>query len=82
VDALKLPPRSPNLNAFAERWVRSVKRECLSRLILIGEQSFRRALADYTEHYHAERNHQAKGNAILSPKPNLPQPRIRTQVHC
>jgi hypothetical protein len=82
VGLLKLPPRSPNLNAFAERWVRSVKRERLSRLILIGDQSLRRALADYTEHYHAERNQQGKGNVILFPKPDQPQPRVRTQVHC
>ncbi len=80
VGPLKLPPRSPNLNAFAERWVRSIKRECLTRLILIGEQPLRRALADYTEHYHAERNHQGKGNVILFPKPDQLQPRVRTQV--
>ena len=47
VSALKLPARSPNLNAFAERWVRSVKRECLSRLILFGEASLKRALAAF-----------------------------------
>jgi putative transposase len=51
-----LPPRSPNLNAYAERWVRSVKEECLSRLILFGEASLRHALQEYVEHYHAERN--------------------------
>src|SRR5215831_7639744 len=45
---LKLPPRRPNLNAFAERWVRSVKEECLSKLILFGERSLRRALTDWT----------------------------------
>ncbi len=82
VGPLKLPPRSPNLNAFAERWVRSIKRECLSRLILIGDQSLRRALADYTEHYHAERNHQGKGNLILFPNPDQPQPHVQTEVHC
>lgn len=46
-----LPPRSPNLNAFAERWVRSVKQECLSNLILFGEGSLRRALSEFLEHY-------------------------------
>ncbi len=70
------------LSTDTERWVRSVKRECLSRLILIGEQSLRRALADYTGHYHAERNHQGKGNVILFPKPDQPQTRVRTPVHC
>src|SRR5262249_49398894 len=73
VRCLTLPPSSPNLNAFAERWVRSVKQECLSRLILFGEGSLRRALAEFVEHYHAERNHQGKGNALLFPsKERLP----------
>ena len=62
-----LPPRSPNLNAYAERWVRSVKEECLSRLILCGEGSLRHALQAYVEHDHHERNHQGKGNVLLFP---------------
>jgi len=57
-----LPPRSPNLNAYAERWVRSVKEECLSRLILCGEALFHHALHEYVEHYHHERHHQGKEN--------------------
>ena len=57
VKCLRLPPRSPNLNAFSERWVRSVKSECLSRLILFGEFSLPRVLTNFCEHYHAERNH-------------------------
>lgn len=65
VKCLALPPCSPNLNAFAERWVRSAKQECLSRLILFGEASLRRALTEFLEHYHAERNHQGKGNVLL-----------------
>ena len=68
VEPLALPARSPNLNAHAERWVRSVKEECLSKVILFGERSLRRALSDYVEHYHAERNHQGKGNVILFPR--------------
>ena len=51
-------------NAFAERWVRSVKEECLSRLIFFGENSLRRALTRYIEHYHRERNHQGKANQV------------------
>jgi hypothetical protein len=51
VKCLRLPPRSPNLNAFAERWVRSVKEECLSHLILFGERSLRKALTQFQEHY-------------------------------
>jgi putative transposase len=62
-----LPPRSPNLNAYAERWVRSVKEECLSRLILCGEASLQHAVHEYVEHYHHERKHQGKGNVVLFP---------------
>src|SRR6266511_4196549 len=67
VKRVPLPPRSPNLNAYAERWVRSVKEECLSRLILFGEGSLRHALQAYVEHYHHERNHQGKENFLLFP---------------
>jgi hypothetical protein len=62
------PAHSPNLNAYAERWVRSVKEECLSKVILFGERSLRRALSNYVEHFHAERNHQGKGNVLLFPR--------------
>ena len=62
-----LPPRSPDLNAYAERWVHSIKGEGLSRLILFGEASLRSALAQYVAHYHHERNHQGKGNVLLFP---------------
>src|SRR5881227_1260224 len=67
VEPLVLPARSPNLNAYSERWVRSVKEECLSKVILFGERSLRRALGEYVEHFHAERNHQGKGNVLLFP---------------
>ncbi len=67
VRPLKLPTRSPNLNAYAERWVKSVKDECLSKLILFGEGSLRRALREYLAHYHGERNHQGKDNLVLFP---------------
>ena len=67
IKVIKLPARSPNLNAFAERWVQSVRRECLDKLILFGERSLRYALREYLHHYHGERNHQGKGNAILFP---------------
>ena len=81
VKCLRLPPRSPNLNAFAERWVRSVKSECLSHFILFGEGSLRRALQNFCEHYHGERNHQGKANKLLFPRP---APRKCTQggVRC
>jgi hypothetical protein len=67
VEPLALPARSPNLNAFAERWVRSVKEERSSKVVLFGERSLRRALSEYVEHFHAERNHQGKGNVLLFP---------------
>ena len=67
VERVVLPPRSPNLNAYAERWVRSVKEECLSRLILFGEASLCHVLNEYVDHYHQERNHQGKGNVVLFP---------------
>jgi transposase InsO family protein len=67
VKRVPLPARSPNLNAYAERWVRSVKDEVLSRMILFGEGSLRHVLNEYVEHYHHERNHQGKGNVLLFP---------------
>jgi hypothetical protein len=48
---LPLPARSPNLNAYAERWVRWIKEECLAKLILFGEKSLQRAVSNYLEHY-------------------------------
>jgi putative transposase len=68
VKTLRLPARSPNLDAYSERWVRSVKEECLSKLILFGERPLRRVMTEYVAHYHAERNHQAKSNVLLFPR--------------
>src|SRR6516225_3542930 len=62
---IRLPPMSPNLNAYAERFVRSIKDECLNRMIFIGQASLRRAVREYIEHYHRERNHQGLGNRLL-----------------
>jgi integrase-like protein len=67
VKRVPLPPRSPNLNAYAERWVRSVKDEALSHLILFGEGALRHTLQEYVDHYHHERNHQGKENVLLFP---------------
>jgi transposase InsO family protein len=69
VNRVPLPPRSPHLNAYAERWVRSVKEECLSRFILCGEASLRHALTQYDAHDHQERPHQGLGNVVLIPLP-------------
>jgi putative transposase len=65
VEAIRLPPRSPNLNAYAKRFVRSVKEECAGRMIFFGRPSLERALAHYTAHYHEERNHQGLQNRLL-----------------
>jgi transposase InsO family protein len=67
VKTVKLPPRSPNLNAYAERFVRTIKESCLDRLILFGEGSLRRAIREFTAHYHLERNHQGLGNRLIVP---------------
>jgi len=80
VHCLTLPPRSPNLNAFAERWVRSVKEECLSKLVLFGEGSLHRALNEFIAHFHSERNHQGKGNVLLFPCPT--RTTTGRKVHC
>ena len=67
VACVVLPPRSPSLNAYAERWVRSVKEECLARMILCEEAALRHALTHDVAHLHHERNHQGKGNVLLCP---------------
>ena len=68
VQSAKLPPRSPNLNAHAERFVRSIKESCLERLILFGESSLRTALQNFVAHYHSERNHQGVSNQLIQPE--------------
>jgi putative transposase len=70
VTRVPLPPQSPNLNAYAERWVRSVKEECLSRFILFSERSLSQVLKEYVAHYHQERPHQGKGNVVLLSSPD------------
>ena len=64
-DVVQLPHRSPNLNAYVERSVLSIKSECLNRKIFFGEPSLRRAIVEFMHHYHGERNHQGLGNALL-----------------
>jgi len=64
---VRLPPRSPNLNAYAERWIGSVRRECLARVIPLGERHLRQIVQEYVEHYHRERPHQSLGNKLIVP---------------
>ncbi|HET6406705.1 MAG TPA: integrase core domain-containing protein, partial [Chthoniobacteraceae bacterium] len=65
VESIRLPARSPNLNAFAERFVRTINSECLDHLILVGERSLRRAVEEFCAHYHEERNHQGLENKLI-----------------
>jgi putative transposase len=67
VQVVRLPPRSPHLNAFAERFVRTIKESSLDRIIFVGEASLRRALQEFAAHYHHERNHQGLGNRLIVP---------------
>ncbi len=66
-DIIRLPPRSPNLIAYAERFVRSIKAECIEKMIFVGGASLRHALREFMCHYHAERNHQGLENCLLAP---------------
>lgn len=65
VNVVRLPPQSPNLNAYAERFVLSIKSECLERMVLLGEWHLRRAISEYMRHYHGERNHQGLENTLI-----------------
>ena len=69
VEPLSLPPRSSNLNAFAEKFVLSIRTECLDRTVPLGEAHLRRAVSEYIVHYHAERNHQGLANNLIKPGP-------------
>ena len=60
-------PYVPEQNGYAERFVRSIKKECLDHLIFLGARSLRKAVNEYVEHYHHERNHQGLGNLIPMP---------------
>jgi len=68
VEVVRLPYRSPNLNAYAERFIRSIKDECLNRMIFFGERSLRKATREYAAHYHRERNHQGIDNRLIEPE--------------
>ncbi len=79
VQPIRLPPRSPNLNAYAERFVRSIKEECLDRLVSLGEGHLRLVAREYVEHSHRERNHQGLDNQLLERAP--PPADLGAQVH-
>jgi putative transposase len=68
VQSVKLPRRSPNLNAYAERFVRTIKESCLDRMIWFGEDALRRGISEFISHYHFERNHQGLDNRLIIPQ--------------
>ena len=68
VKLVRLPSRSPNLNAYAERFVRTIKETCLDRIIFFGEVSLRKAINEFLVYYHHERNHQGLGNRLIDPQ--------------
>ncbi len=65
IRVVQTPYQAPNANAYAERFVRSIKQECLNRVIPLGERHLRQTIAAYVEHYHYERNHQGLDNALI-----------------
>src|SRR5262245_10893125 len=71
IQVVLIPERAPNANAYAERFVGSMKEECLNRLIPVGKRHSRGAVAEYVNHYHAERNHQGIGNRLISGPPPI-----------
>jgi len=66
-EVVLLPPKSPNLNAFMERWFRSLKSESLNRMVFFGKRSLERVVDEYVEHYQGERNHQGLNNELIEP---------------
>ncbi|QDU82597.1 hypothetical protein Pla110_43570 [Polystyrenella longa] len=67
IDPVPLPPKSPNMNAYLERFTRSLKSECLSKMIFFGELSLAQALNEYVAHYHSDRNHQGLDYQLIEP---------------
>jgi putative transposase len=72
VKSVKLPSRAPNLSAYAERFVRTIKESCLERMILFGEGSLRKSIHEFVVHYHRERNHQGLGNRLIMQEESFP----------
>ncbi len=66
VKALLTSYQAPNMNAYAERFIRSIKSECLGQMIFVGQRSLDRAIKEFVEHYHDERSHQGIGNRLIS----------------
>ena len=69
---VQTPYRAPNCNAHAERFVRSIKEECLNRLVLVGEAHLRRTPTAFAAHYNREQNHQGIQDRLITPEPTGP----------
>ncbi len=80
IKPVQLPPQSPNLNANVERFHRSLKEECLNRMIFFGEKSLRRAVGTSLDYFHMERNHQGLANRLIEPGEEVS--RIDGEVLC
>ncbi len=76
---IRCPAKAPNCNAYVERFVRSIKYECLNCMIFFGVKSLERAIKNYIEHYHGERNHQGIENRLINPVPRLAGGRSKIQ---
>ena len=80
VKTLKLPPKSPDLNAHAERFVRSIRAECLAKVVPLGERHLRILVREYLVHYHRERNHQGLNNELIEGRPT--QAKAVREIEC
>lgn len=80
VTTMRLPPSSPNMNAYAERFVRSIKHECLNQFIFLSEKQLRHVIHEYVEHYNCERNHQGIGNELIEPED--PRTHVVGKIEC
>jgi putative transposase len=82
VKSVRLPARSPNLNPFAERFVLSIKSECLNQLVLFSEGQLRRSVKTFASHYHEERNHQGLDNRLINPRTTVANDDNDGDVRC
>jgi transposase InsO family protein len=78
VEAVRLPARSPNLSPNLERFLRSVKEECLERMVFFGERSLQVAVAEFLSHFHAERDHQGRDNRLIEPGEEVGAPQVKS----